>query len=216
MTVLAMDSAVEEGAASSPRPGQEEGPGSAEGFAARLLADGADHSVPELGRRLASGLALAALYGLALGARQGGTALVQHAVGVPLGLLLVAALGGPSMFVLLSICRAPIDARAVAQAAVRGVGSAGIMLAGLAPSAALFVVSSETPEAARAAVLFGLLLGGGVALARTVVDVARSASRGRSGTALGGATIALGFGLFAILLAARVWTSLLPILRGGS
>ena len=47
---------------------------------------------------------------------------------------------------------------ALASTAARGLGSAGILLAGLAPAAALFVVSSATPAAASSTVLVGLLL----------------------------------------------------------
>jgi hypothetical protein len=120
------------------------------------------------------------------------------------------------MFVFLSLCRAPIDGQAMIATTARGLGSAGVLLSGLAPAAALFVVSSEAPAAARGAVVFGLVLGGGVALARTVWDVVRSAFAGRSGSGASGAAIALGFAVFAVALAVRVWSQVLPILGGAS
>jgi hypothetical protein len=40
--------------------------------------------------RLGSGLGLAAVYGLALGVRTGGVDLVRHALGAPLGIMVVA------------------------------------------------------------------------------------------------------------------------------
>jgi hypothetical protein len=186
------------------------------GWAARLVAADASAGYVELWRRAGAGLGLSALYGVALGARQGGRALVIHAVGVPLGLSLVAILGAPSMFVFLSLCRTPIDMKELASTAARGVGSAGVLLAGLAPAAALFVVSSETPVAAASVVSFGLLLGGGVALARTVWEVFRSAYRGPIQSVLGGIGIAVGFAVFAVALAMRVWTHVLPILGRAS
>jgi hypothetical protein len=186
------------------------------GWAARLVTEDSHAPFSELGRRAAIGLGLSSLYGVALGAREGGRALATHALGVPLGLLLVVAVGAPSVFVFLSMCRAPIDARAIAGTAARGIGSAGLLLAGLAPAAALFVVSSETAVAASSAVVAGLLLGGGVALARMTWDIFRSAVRGQEGSFLGGMTVSLGFSAFAVLLAIRIWCAVLPILRGVS
>jgi len=188
----------------------------APGWAARLVADDSSATFSDLVRRTAVGLGLSSFYGLAIGTRQGGRALLSHTVGVPLGLLLIVVAGAPSMFVFLSLCRAPIDAKALASTAARGVGSAGLLLGGLAPAAALFVVSSETPKAASSAVLAGLLLGGGVALARATWEVFRSASRGRAASVLGGMGVAIGFAVFAVALAVRIWSAVLPILGGGS
>ncbi|HEX7670876.1 MAG TPA: hypothetical protein VF395_14875 [Polyangiaceae bacterium] len=186
------------------------------GWAARLVAADGPGDLVDLGRRAAAGLGLSALYGVALGARQGGRALLIHAAGVPLGLLLVAVIGAPSMFVFLSLCRAPIDGNELASTTARGLGSAGLLLAGLAPAVALFVVSSETPLAAASVVRLGLLLGGGVALARTVSQIARLSYRGAVGSVVGGAGVAIGFAVFAVLLALRVWNHVLPILGGAS
>jgi hypothetical protein len=176
----------------------------------------ANSSYSELARRAAAGLGLSALYGLALGARQGGKALALHAAGVPLGLLVVVLAGAPSMFVFLSICRADIDARAIASTTARGLGSAGLLLAGLAPAAALFVVSSETPRAAAGAVSLGLIIGGGVALGRATWEIFRSGLKARAGSILGGMGVAVGFAMFAVVLAIRVWNAVLPILGGTS
>lgn len=186
------------------------------GWAERLVTHTASSSYAELARRAAAGLGLSALYGLSLGARQGGKALVLHAVGVPLGLLLVVLAAAPSMFVFLSICRTPIDARAIASTTARGLGSAGLLLAGLAPAAALFVVSSETPRAAAGAVTLGLMLGGGVALGRATWEIFRSSVVARAGSILGGMGVAVGFATFSVVLAMRVWNAVLPILGGAS
>lgn len=186
------------------------------GWAARLLQEPIADSPRDLVRRASIGLGLSALYGAALGARDGGRALVEHALGVPGGLVAVVLLGLPSMFVFLSLCRAPLDARALASLGARGLASAGLLLAGLAPAAALFVVSSQTAEAAAGVVSIGLILGGGVALARAAWEVARRAFAGDAKASLGGLAIASGFALFAVALAARVWAALLPILGGGA
>ena len=170
----------------------------------------------ELARRGASGLGLAALYGLAIGARQGGPLLLAHALGVPLGLFLLALVGGPCLFVFLALFRANVDGPALAHAFAGGVGSAGLLLAGLAPAAALFVVSSETPQAAAYAVLFGLVLAGGLALARIVWDILRGAWMGGSLSSMAALGITGGLALFAVLLEARIWSAMLPVLGGVS
>ncbi|MCA9645884.1 MAG: hypothetical protein KC492_34575, partial [Myxococcales bacterium] len=118
------------------------------GWATRLIALDEKASGREIARRVCIGLGLSSLYGVALGARVGAQSLFQHAVGVPLGLILVALVGAPSVFVFLSMCRAPIDGHAIAGSVARSVASAGVLLAGLAPAAALFVVSSESSGAA--------------------------------------------------------------------
>lgn len=184
------------------------------GWAARLIALDPEISGRETIRRVAIGLGLSSLYGVALGARVGARSLFEHAIGVPLGLILVALVGAPSVFVFLSICRAPIDGRAIAGSVSRSVASAGLLLAGLAPAAALFVVSSETAGGAAGAVIVGLWLGGGVALVRMLADVLRQGFAGKAESALGALAVAGGFGLFAIALATRVWGALLPILGG--
>jgi hypothetical protein len=212
MTQTILDQHMSAEPAISPTPARD----SKTGWAAELILDDPRASLRDIARRGAVGLGLSAFYGLALGAREGGKQLLVHALGVPLGLFLVVGVGAPSMFVFLSMCRAPIDGRALASTTARGLGSAGILLAGLAPAAALFVVSSATPAAASSTVLVGLLLGGGVALVRTTWEVLRSAARGRAVSMLGGAGIAIGFALFAVALAVRVWSAVLPILGGAS
>lgn len=211
MTTTAIDDCPRGGIAA---PGIRRAP--TPGWAEHLVTHAESSQYSELARRAAAGLGLSSLYGLALGARQGGKALALHAAGVPLGLLLVILAGAPSMFVFLSICRAPIDARALASTAARGIGNAGLLLAGLAPAAALFVVSSETPRAAAGAVSFGLMLGGGVALGRATWEVLRSAVSARAASMLGGPVVAVGFATFSIVLAMRIWNAVLPILGGAS
>jgi hypothetical protein len=215
MTTTFIDvSREQEGATDAGRPE------STHGWAARLVEPDLDAQPSVLVGRVCSGLGLSALYGLAIGARQGGASLVHHALGVPFGLLLVVLLGMPSMFVFLSLCKAPIAARTLASMTARGMASAGLLLAGLAPAALLFVVSSETPQAARGPVALGLFLAGGVSLSRTTLSIIREAAGGRQGRedaaetvgSLGGAIVALGFAAFAVVLAMRVWSAVLPIL----
>lgn len=193
----------------SPRPQRS-------GWAAQLLCEPVSDDRGELVRRAGVGLGLSALYGAALGARDGGLSLVEHALGVPAGLVAVVLVGLPSMFVFLSLCRAPVDARALASLAARALASAGLLLAGLAPAAALFVVSSQTAGAAAGVVTAGLVVGGGVALGRAVWEVTRRAFAGDARASLGGLAVAGGFSVFAVALAARVWVALLPVLGGGA
>src|SRR5215217_7557001 len=96
------------------------------GWAARLLEEDSAATGADFALRLGIGLGLSALYGVAIGTRHGGLALLQHSIGVPLGIVLVALVGAPSIFIFLSLCRAPLDVHAVVSTAVRGVLSAGL------------------------------------------------------------------------------------------
>lgn len=192
-------------------------PGHEDGWAEQLVhADTHHASAMALAQRALSGLGLAALYGLAIGARQGGGLLLGHALGVPLGLLLLGMVGAPCLFVFLALFRANIDGMALVGAFARGMGSAGLLLAGLAPAAALFVVSSATPQAAAFAVLFGLVLSGGLALGRIVLEILRALWAGGSVSNVAAYGIVGGFAFFAVLLEARIWSAMLPVLGGAS
>ncbi len=166
--------------------------------------------------RAGAGLGLAALFGVAVGMRTGGADLLRHALGVPVGLSAVVLLGAPSMFVFLSICRAELDASKLAELVSRAVASAGLSLAGLAPAALLFVLTSEADSAAASAVGVGLLIAGGVALVRLVGGLLQQASKGGAGSIVGAMLVSAGFSVFACLLAVRVWSRLLPIFGGAS
>jgi hypothetical protein len=163
--------------------------------------------------RLASGLGFAALYGLALGARTGGTSLLQHALASSAGLAAVGVLGMPSLFVLLALVNAPVSPGAMLSAGARALGSAGFVLAGLAPSAALLAVTIESPSAAAFVAQAGLLLSGGIGLYQLVGAVRRMFLGLPLGRRMKSNALLLAFCVFAVLLAARVWYAL-PILRG--
>lgn len=165
--------------------------------------------------RLGAGLGFAAVYGLALGARTGGVSLLQHALGAPAGLAAVGVLGVPSLYVLLALVDAPVTPSAMVAAAARALGSAGFVLAGLAPSAALLAVTIESPSAVAFVSRAGLTLAGGIGLYRlrcAVLDLLRELPATRR---LRYSALLFGFCLFAMALAARVWFSL-PILQGAA
>ena len=161
---------------------------------------------------LASGLGFAALYGLGLGARTGGVSLVQHALASSAGLAAVGVLGMPSLFVLLALVDAPVSPAAMLSAGARALRSAGFVLAGLAPSAALLAVTIESPSAAAFVAQSGLLLSGGIGLYQLLGAVRRLffglplALRMKSNALL------FAFCVFTVLLASRVWYTL-PILQ---
>ena len=155
------------------------------------------------------------MYGLALGARSGGMALVQHALCASAGLAAVGLLGLPALFVLLALVNAPVSPSAMLSAGARSLASAGFVLAGLAPSAALLAVTIESPDAAAFVTRAGLTLAGGIGLfqltsaVRAMLQALPAESRWKCHALL------VGFSLFAIMLAARVWYSL-PILQGAA
>jgi len=189
------------------------------GSATRTFAEGAlatDGAPIELARRAAIGLALASIAGLAMGLREGPIAMAVHAAGVPIALGAVAALGVPSLYVVLALFDAPLDPRAAASAAARGIAAAGLVLAGLAPAIGLFVVTSATAEAATLASAAALVAGGAIGLGHVIRVVGTALERADSATRTMAMLVLAGFALFAIALASRVWGSLLPVLVGGA
>lgn len=167
-------------------------------------------------REAALGLGLAALYGLALGARAGGLSLLTHSIAVPLAIACISGLGVPSLAIALALFDAPIDGQAMASATARATGVAGRVLAGLAPTMALFVVSSETAMAAAFVAAGGLALAGGLGLSTVVRGVsarldALTDLRGLACRAVLGV-----FVLFTVILALRLGVAVLPILAGES
>lgn len=181
-------------------------------WAAELLETEGDWRA--LTRRGATGALLAAGYGLALGARDGGSALLVHALGVPAALIAVSLLGLPALYIVLALFDAPLSPRKAAGAAVRGIASGGLALAGLAPLAALYVVTSSSDGAAAIAGSLGLALGGLLGLRHLVATLREALDAADSATRLMAGLSQLGFGLFAVLLAWRVWSALLPLVGG--
>lgn len=192
-------------------PGERPLPAS---WTASLLADEGEFSPTRQASRFAVGLGLASLYGVSLGAREGGSAFFTHAAGVPAALLAISALGVPALYILLALFDAPIEPPRVIAAATRAAARSGLLLAGLAPAAALFVVSSDRTETAAVAGALGLFVAGAISLHRLLrelrdaLESAPLATRTTAGFAL------LGFGVFAVALAARIWWATLPLLGG--
>jgi len=183
-------------------------------LAARLTSAETQAATQELAR-LGAGLGLAALYGLALGARSGGMALVQHALAASAGLAAVAVLGIPALFVLLALVDAPVSPSAMLSAGARSLATSGFVLAGLAPSAALLAVTIESADAARFVTRAGLTLAGGIGLFQLHSSVRAMLKELPAERRLKCHALLWGFSLFAIMLAGRVWYTL-PILQGAS
>jgi hypothetical protein len=140
-------------------------------FTASLLAGEGAFSAVREAARFGVGLGLAALYGLSLGARQGGKAFFVHAAGVPAALLAVSALGIPALYIILALFDAPIEHPRVIAATARAAARSGLVLAGLAPAAALFVVSSDRTATAAIAGAIGLAVAGMLGLVRLLSEL---------------------------------------------
>lgn len=181
---------------------------------ARLTSSQTHGATQELAR-LAAGLGLAALYGVALGARSGGIALVQHALAASAGLAAVGVLGLPALFVLLALVDAPVSPAAMLSSGARALASAGFVLAGLAPSAALLAVTIESPDAVAFVTRAGLTLAGGIGLFQLTSSVRAMLEDLPAERRLKCNALLFGFSVFAIMLAGRVWYSL-PILKGAA
>lgn len=166
--------------------------------------------------RFGVGIGLAALYGIALGTRQGGASFFRHALGVPAAMIAVGALGVPALTIVLTLFNAPLDPSRSFAATSRAAASMGLVLGGLAPAAALFVITSDSRPAAAVLGLAGLVLAGSIGLKRLIDDLRASMAGEDPLVKTACAAAFLGFAVFALALAARVWWGTLPLLNGGA
>jgi hypothetical protein len=185
-------------------------------WTASLLSDQGDFNVKREAARFGVGIGLAALYGVSLGARHGGKAFFAHAAGVPAALLAITALGIPALYIVLALFDAPIEPPRMIAAAARAAARSGLLLAGLAPAAALFVVSSDRAETAALAGALGLFVAGALGLHRLLSELRGSLQHAAVTTRATASLAFLGFGVFAIALAARIWWATLPLIGGAT
>lgn len=183
------------------------------GFAARLTAPPLLTLAPEL-RRLGAGLALSALYGLALGARESGVELARHALGAPLGLAILGALLTPSLIVLFALFDAPLTPRQLFALLARALSSAGLALAGVAPATALFVVTVESGDLVSGVARAGAALAGGLALGQLTISVWARLADAPAPVRRKARALLLAYGVFVSLLGARLFSVLLPVVGG--
>lgn len=183
-------------------------------FTASLLADDGPFNAGREIARFGAGLGLAAIYGVSIGARHGGKAFFTHAAGVPAALLAVAALGAPALYIVLALFDAPIEPPRVMAAAARASARTGLILAGLAPAAALFVVTSDHTVTAGLAAALGLFVAGAIGLANLLGELRQAIASAKAQTRASAGLAFIGFGIFAVALAARIWWATLPLLGG--
>lgn len=167
-------------------------------------------------QRLLLGGALAAVFGVALGLRHGGTSLALGAVGAPAGILAVAAVAVPAFAIVLALANAPLEAMDLLHATSRAVMRAGLFLAGVAPAVAMLVVTVE--ETVTVDIMgFGALLFAGAIAGQAFVAELRPALASAPRMTRAILSVALpAFLLFAAVLAARVWWLALPMLTEAS
>ena len=167
-------------------------------------------------QRLLLGAALAAVFGVALGLRHGGTALVFGALGAPAGILGVAAVAVPAFAIVLALANAPLEAMDLLHATSRAAMRAGLFLAGVAPAVAMLVVTVE--ETLTVDIMgFGALLLAGAIAGQAFVAELRPALAGAPRMTRAILSVALpAFLVFAAVLAMRVWWLALPMLTEAS
>lgn len=161
--------------------------------------------------RLAAAGGLASLFGAALGARGGGSAIGLHAAMAPVVVLGGFVVGALPLYVLLALADAPVELGGLARALSRGAVATSLILAGLSPLVLLFAVSGETWVAGAVlgwmSLVFALVTGLGA--------VRRDLAVGAPGAGVGAAVIV--FAAFAVTLAMRLaWVSLPALGRGGA
>lgn len=165
-------------------------------------------------RRSLFALALSSAFGAALGARFGVLSMAVHALGVPLGLAAVIALGAPACAIALAHAGARVPLLELGTALARSVAATGAVLAGLAPAMALVSVSVESPLTASVLGALGLALAGALGARRFAAELARLLRGAVS--PLAARAVPIVFFVFAGALAARVWTGVLPMLGAGA
>ena len=167
------------------------------------------------GQRLALAIGLASLFGMAIGLRAGGAAIVTHAFGVSLGIVAVCGLAVPALAIVLALVNASVDAFGLARATSRAAATAGLLLAGLAPGAALFALTVEDAITVTLVGAGGLTLAGVLGM-RSFMRALGPQIDGSDGRARRLSMVAIPlFLVFAAILGARIWWVMLPIVRGG-
>jgi hypothetical protein len=182
-------------------------------WTAHLLGN-ADAGWMREGQRLAVAVGLASLFGGAVGLRVGGAAIAGHALGVSLGFLGVCGLAVPALAIVLALANASVDALGLARATSRAAANAGLLLAGLAPGAALFAVTVEDAITVTVLGVAGLGLAGLLAMRSFVRDLAPQMSGDGERTRVLSRVALPAFLVFSAILAARIWWVMLPIVRG--
>jgi hypothetical protein len=164
------------------------------------------------GQRLLVAVGLSSLFGVALGLREGAAGSGLAALGAPAGIAAVAGVAVPAFAIVLALANAPVDVMDLARATSRGAVRAGLFLAGLAPGAALLVVTREDAITITVAGFGALLLAGAIAARSFATDLRpQLAGAPRATRAVLSVAMPL-FILFAAVLAARVWWLALPCL----
>lgn len=163
-------------------------------------------------QRLLLGVALSSLFGLALGLRRGGITIALAALGAPAGIAAVAFVAVPAFAIVLSLANAPVDMMDLSRATSRASLRAGLFLAGLAPGAALIMVTVEDAITVTVAGLGSLLLAGAIAARSFSSELRPHLAAAPRGTRAVLSLAMPAFLLFAAVLAARVWWLALPLL----
>jgi hypothetical protein len=118
----------------------------------------------------------------------------------------------PAFAIVLALANAPIDALMLGRATARAAAHAGIVLGGMAPAAALFVVTVEDAITVTVMGFGALLLAGAIAARSFARDVSAHVAEADVTTRrLVGLSIPA-FLLFSIVLSLRVFWVTLPIL----
>lgn len=196
----------------APSPPATAPPTSAPTWADRWLGAGGASSWSVEGQRLLLAVALAALFGVSLGLRRGGVSIALAALGAPAGVAAVALVAVPAFAIVLSLANAPVDVMDLARATTRASMRAGLFLAGLAPGAALIVVTVEDAITVTVAGFGSLMLAGAIAAHSFSRELRPQLAAAPRGTRAVLSLAMPAFLVFAAVLAARVWWLALPML----
>jgi hypothetical protein len=186
------------------------------GLASALVAPSTTSTWIDEVRRLAVAASLSAVFGVSLGLRRGGLSLAWGAMGAPLGIVAVGALAVPALAIVLALANAPLAPLDLARATGRATAKAGLLLAGLAPGAALFVVTVEDAITVTLVGFGALVLAGAVAARSFLSDLTPALAKASPGQRSVVHVSLWAFLAFAGALALRVWWLALPMLTSGA
>jgi hypothetical protein len=195
-----------------PRPSPPAPPPQTRSLASTMLEVAPSSTWLDEARRIAVAASLSAVFGVALGLRHGGFSLAWGAMGAPLGIVAVGALAAPALAILLALANAPVNALDLARATTRATVKAGLLLAGVAPATALFVVTVEDAITVTIVGFSALILAGIVAARSFQHDLEPMLAKAPA-TQRAVVRVAIWtFLAFAGALALRVWWLALPML----
>lgn len=157
-------------------------------------------------RRAGVGLALTLPFAIAAGLRTDAppSEAIVSALGIPVGLALIALVGVSASTLGISLASAPLEPAHAIAVASRGLFRVGVLLAGLAPITALWVAGGR-PLEALFATTFVLAVAGASGIGTIARGLVAATATPEGELRAGALIVALLFSMFALVVGCRLW-----------